>query len=149
MSTKKILQTWIDYRRDCVHSIYNNILVKLLTDFHMNQVLMMIFNKDNAEATIKIAKESKDKEEMQKKLIKKYGITTLQAETISNMRVSSFNKNRYQEYLEKDRDLSKKIEQIEKILDNEKEIDKVIIGQLEEGIKLFGGPRKSKIIQKH
>ena len=147
MSTKKILQTWIDYRRDCVHSIYNNILVKLLTDFHMNQVLMMIFNKDNAETTIKIAKESKDKEEMQKKLIKKYGITTLQAETISNMRVSSFNKNRYQEYLEKDKDLSKKIEQIEKILDNEKEIDKVIIGQLEEGIKLFGGPRKSKIIQ--
>lgn len=146
LSTKKILQTWIDYRRDCVHSIYNNFLVKLLTESHMNKILMFIFNKDNAEKTIKIAKESSDKEEMKKKLIKEYEITTLQAETISNMRVSSFNKNRYKEYCEKDKELESKIKNIEKILDNEKEIDRVIISQLEEGIKLFGTPRKSKII---
>ena len=54
LGVKKILLEWIDYRRDCIHSIYNNYLMKYQTDYHMNLILMKIFNKDNIENTIKI-----------------------------------------------------------------------------------------------
>lgn len=144
-STKKILLKWIEYRRDCVISIYNNLFVKAMSDYHMNQVLMFIFNKDNAEKTLKIARNSKDKAVMKEKLIKEYGITTIQAETIANMRMTSFNKDRYAEYKERDKELQSEIKKIEKILESDHEIDKIIIEQLEEGIRLFGYPRKSKV----
>lgn len=147
LSTKKILKTWIDYRRDCVFSIYNNQLIKLLTDYHMNQVMMRIVKDKNSEKTISIAKKAKNKEEMKQMLIKEYDITSLQAETVSNMRVTSFTKEKYEEYAKLDKELSIQIKATEKILDSDKEIDKIIIKQLEEGIKLFGSPRKSRIIK--
>lgn len=144
---KKILLEWIDYRRDCVISIYNNLMVKTMSDYHMNKVLMFIFNKDNAENTLKIAKQSKNKADMKEKLMKTYKITSIQAETISNMRVSSFNKDRYAEYMERDKTLKSEIKKVEKVLESDHEIDKIIIQQLEEGIKLFGYPRKSRVIK--
>ena len=144
-STKKILLKWIEYRRDCVISIYNNLFVKAMSDYHMNQVLMFIFNKDNAENTLKIARNSKDKASMKEKLIKAYNITSIQAETIANMRISSFNKDKYDEYKERDKELQSEIKKIEKILESDHEIDKIIISQLEEGIRLFGYPRKSNV----
>ena len=146
-STKKILLKWIEYRRDCVISIYNNLLVNKMTEYHMNQVLMFIFNADNAEKTLKIARESKTKDDMKKRLMKEYKITSIQAETIANMRISSFNKDKYHEYKTKDAELVKELKKIEKVLDSDHAIDKVIVSQLEEGIKLFGYPRKSRIIK--
>ena len=72
LGVKKILLEWIDYRRDCIHSIYNNYLMKYQTDYHMNLILMKIFNKDNIEKTIKISRNSKTKAEMKENLIKAY-----------------------------------------------------------------------------
>lgn len=147
MSPKKILLEWIEYRRDCIRSIYNNIMIKVMSDYHMNSILMFIFNSDNLEKTIKIARNAKNKAEMMTKLIKTYNITSLQAETISNMRVSSFNKDRYADYVSRDKELKETIKKVEKILESDKEVDKIMIAQLEEGIKLFGGPRKSRVIK--
>lgn len=147
LGVKKILLEWIDYRRDCIHSIYNNYLMKYQTDYHMNLILMKIFNKDNIEKTIKISRNSKTKAEMKENLIKAYGITTLQAEAISNMRTSDFVKDKYKEYEEKDKDLTEKIKKVEKVLDFDHEVDKIIIKQLEDGIRKYGGPRLSRVIK--
>lgn len=147
LGVKKILLEWIDYRRDCIHSIYNNYLMKYQTDYHMNIILMKIFNKDNIEKTIKISRNSKNKTEMKENLIKAYGISTLQAEAISNMRTSDFVKDKYKEYEEKNKDLTEKIKSVEKILDSDHEIDKIIIKQLEDGIRKYGSPRRSRVIK--
>ena len=144
---KKLLLEWIEYRRDCIRSIYNNIMIKLMSDFHMNTILMFIFNSNNLEKTIQIARTSKNKAEMMTRLIKEYDITSLQAETIANMRVSSFNKDKYAEYVETDKSLKESIKSVEKILESDREVDKIMVAQLEEGIKLFGSPRKSRVIK--
>ena len=113
----------------------------------MNIILMKIFNKDNIEKTIKISRNSKNKTEMKENLIKAYGISTLQAEAISNMRTSDFVKDKYKEYEEKNKDLTEKIKSVEKILDSDHEIDKIIIKQLEDGIRKYGSPRRSRVIK--
>lgn len=141
------LKEWIDYRRDTVRSSYNTRLVKAMEQQNINNVLLLILNKDNAENTIKMAKEAANKEEFAKKLMKAYNIDSQQANTIANMRVYAFNKDAYEGYKSRKLELIEEIKMLEEILDDDKKIDETIISQLEEGIKLFGSKRKSKIIK--
>lgn len=146
-SPKELLLEWIEYRRECVRSIYNKEIVTTMEEKHLNDIMLMIFKKDNIDKTIAIAKKSKSREEIETKLMKEYGISSIQARTIAAMKVYQFNKETYHECEERGKKLKKSIIECEKILNNDEEIDKIIISDLEEGIKLFGGPRRSKIIK--
>ena len=143
---KSFLLEWIEYRRDTVRSSYNSSLVKALEEQNINDVLLFVLNKDNAEKTIKMAKNSSNKEDFSKRLVKAYDINTQQANTIASMRIYAFNKDAYESYKVKKVELKEEIKRLEEILDDDDKIDEVIIKQLEEGIKLFGSPRKSKIV---
>ena len=44
---KELLLAWIDYRIDIVRSMFLNSLQQVETDAHMNEVLLMVFNKDD------------------------------------------------------------------------------------------------------
>lgn len=144
---KTFLLDWIDYRRDSVRSSYNTRLVKAMEEQNINDVLLFILNSDNAEVTIKLAKNSTNKADFAEKLMKKYkSINSQQANTIANMRVYAFSKEAYQGYKDKKVSLEEEIKLIESVLDNDEKIDEVIIEQLKEGIKLFGSPRKSKVV---
>ena len=114
---------------------------------HLNDIMLFIFGSDNIDKTIEIAKKSKSREEIEKKLMKAYDISSIQARAIAGMKVYQFNKETYNDCVEKGKKLKKDIKECEKILNDDDEIDKIIISQLEEGIKLFGGPRRSKIIK--
>ena len=145
---RSFLKEWIEYRRDTVRSSYNTKLVKAEEEKNMNDILIFIISKGYAAETLKLIKDSKDKKEVIEKLMKKLGINSQQAETIANMRMYQFNQESYQSYLEKDQELTKKISEYEHIIDDDdNEIDKIIISQLEEGIKLWGRPRQSKIVK--
>ena len=146
-SPKELLLEWIEYRRECVRSIYNKDIVTTMEEKHLNDIMLMIFKKDNIDKTIAIAKKSKSREEIESKLMKEYGISSIQARAIAGMKVYQFNKEMYHECEERGKKLKKSITECEKILNNDAEIDKIIISELEEGIKLFGGPRRSKIIK--
>lgn len=144
---KSFLLEWIDYRRDTVRSSYNTQLVKTMEEDNINEVLLLILNKDNAEKTIKLAKNSKNKAEFASSLMKLYDINSQQADTVANMKIYAFSKDAYADYKRRKVELKEEIKRIENILDNDSEIDKIIISQLEEGIKLFGSPRKSDIVK--
>ena len=109
-------------------------------------ILLFILNKDNAENTIKIIKKSENNKEIVSKLMKAYGISSLQATTIANMRMSAFSKEAYRKYQTEKEEIDKEVEKLEKIVRSSKKIDKIIIDELKEGIKLFGEERRSKII---
>lgn len=145
-SVKSFLLEWIEYRRDTVRSSFNTKLVKAMEEQNINDILIFVSNKQNAEKTIKMARESKNKNEFATMLMKEYGINSQQANSIAMMRIYNFNQDAYEGYKQKKIDLKNEIESLEFVLDNDSEIDNVIIKQLEEGIKLFGSPRKSKIV---
>lgn len=143
---KSILQTWIDFRRDTKRRYYNHKLLKSRERQHILSILLFILNKDNAEQTIKIIKKSENNKEIVEKLMRTYGISSLQANTIANMRMSAFSKEAYRKYMAEKEEIDKEVEKLEKIVRSSKKIDKSIIAELKEGIKLFGEERRSKII---
>lgn len=146
LSVRSFLLEWIAYRRDMIRASYNGLLVKYEEDKHMNEIKLYVFNKDNAEKTVGLAKKSENRDAFVQALVKAYGITTLQARTIANMPPSAYTKAAYQEYMETRDILEQKIAETEEMLASDNGIDKVIIDQLKEGIDKFGYPRRSRII---
>ena len=144
---KDFLLEWIEYRRDVVRSMFSNDLIQTMEKQHMNEVLLFVFSETNAEETLKICKNASSRKETVEKLMKKYKITSLQASTIADMRLYHFNKDTYARYKEEKIQLAKDVDRITKTLDDESLIDEFIIGQLEEGIKKYGGPRRSMIVK--
>ena len=146
---KDALLRWIDNREDDVRSMFNNKYQIVFEKLHMLEVLLMVFNKDNIDTTIKIAKTSKTRKETIEKLMKRYSITSLQAGTIADMRVYNFNQDSYNRYKEEYDKLKKEKKEIKEALNNDDKIKEFIIKQLEEGIKKYGRPRKSKVIKEN
>lgn len=146
LSVRDFLLEWISYRRDIIRSSYNGLLIKYQEDNHMNDIKLYVFNKNNAERTVTMAKQSANRAEFIDALVSAYGITTLQARTIAGMPASAYTKAAYAEYIETRDMLGNKIKETEEILDSDERIDKIIIDQLKEGIDKFGYPRRSRII---
>ena len=143
---KSILQTWIDFRRETKRRYFNTKLLKFKERQHILEIMLFILNKDNAEKTITIIKKSENKKEIVSRLMKEYGITSLQADTIAEMRLSAFSKEAYKKYIAEKETVDQTVKDLEKLVRSAKKIDGIIIDELKEGIKLFGEERRSKII---
>ena len=146
---KDLLLEWIEYRRDIVRSMFLNNLQITMEKLHMNKVLLMVFNKDNIETTVKIAKNSSSRKDTIDKLMKRYKITSLQAATIADMHVYNFNADSYNRYKEEKQKLEAELKDIKDRLKHSSKIDEFIIGQLQEGIKKWGRPRMSKVVKEN
>ena len=146
---KDLLLEWIEYRRDIVRSMFLNNLQITMEKAHMNKVLLMVFNKDNIETTVKIARNSTSRKDTIEKLMKRYKITSLQAATIADMHVYNFNSDSYEGYKADKKKLDEEIKDIKDTLKHSDKIDEFIISQLEEGIKKWGRPRKSKVVKEN
>lgn len=143
---KDLILSWLDFRRETKRIIFNHKLLKVKERQHILEILIFILNKDNAEKTLSIVKKSENKKEMVERLMKAYGITSLQASTIADMRMTAFSKESYRKYKDEKDSIDDDVKKFEKIAKSNKKIDKIIKEELEEGIKLFGTERKSKII---
>lgn len=143
---RSLLLTWLDQRREVKRRLFNHTLIKAKERQHVLTILLFILNKDNAEKTMSIVKKSENKKEIIKKLMNSYGITSLQADTIAEMKLTAFSKESLNRYIKEKVDIDEKVTKYEKLVRSIKKIDKIIKEELEEGIKLFGEPRRSKII---
>jgi DNA gyrase subunit A len=143
---KSMLLTWIEFRRDTKRRYYTHILVSNIERAHILDTLIMITNKDNAEKTVNIFKNANNTKDCAKALIKEYGISSLQAQTIADMKFSALTKDSRKKYIDEREKVAETITKTEKILDSDKKIDKEIIKELKEGIELFGVDRRSEII---
>ena len=144
---KDLLLDWIEYRCGVVRSMLNNKLQVLQEKLHMNSVLLMVFCEQNAEETLKICKNSGSRAETVEKLMKRYKITSLQAQTIADMRLYHFNKDSYQRFKDLEKKYKTDIDEVISILNDDNLLREFIVKQLEDGIKKYGRPRKSKIVK--
>ena len=143
---KTLLQTWIDFRRETKRRYYAHKLTAGKERQHILSILLMILSKDNAEKTVTIFKKSENTAKCAEALMKTYGITSLQAKTIADMKFSALTKEAYKRYVKEKEEIDAEVVDVEKIIRSPKKIDKIIIKELEEGIKLFGEDRRSEII---
>lgn len=145
-SLKDIILAWIDFRRETKRRILNYKLTKYRERQHILKTLLFILNEDNAEKTATLIKNSNNRADIVNNLMKEYDISSLQANTIADMRFSALSRDSYKKYKEEKKDVDAKCEEIESIVRSAKKIDKIIKKELKEGIELFGEDRRSKII---
>jgi DNA gyrase subunit A len=150
-SIKKLLIEWIRYRREQKRVTVGHQRTSLLSEQRTNDVKIFVMSGDNLQITNKIYTTSRNKKEIEQRLIERYRDTeirmdSLQAKTLSEMREFEKSIEAYEGYLKKREEIKKDLEVIENILNAKNGIDKLIIGELRDGIKRFGSPRKSNVV---
>ncbi|MDY5647014.1 MAG: DNA topoisomerase (ATP-hydrolyzing) subunit A [Candidatus Onthovivens sp.] len=147
-SVKSALLRWIGIRYHFKRKKFIRKLVAIKERNHILEILIRILDGDNGEKTIKIIKKS-SKDEIIDKLVKTYDITTLQAKEIANMKLSAFSKTALADYKAELKENTKLIKEYNEIIKSPKEINKIIISELEEGIKKYAAPRRCKVIKEN
>lgn len=145
--TRETLLKWIAYRQECVRATYNKKLIDVINANHMNDVYLMVFAKDNIKRTMEISRKSRNKEECIKAFMDTYKISSVQAKTLSEMRVYQFNQDAYEGYQKAKEVYAKEIKEYENVITSDEAVDRVIKDQLLEADRLFGAPRKSAVIK--
>lgn len=140
------IDDWIELRREYKFIRYTRMLRKTYEQIHTLETILMIFEGENGPKVVKQMQKVKSAE-AQKYLMDNYGISSLQARTITNMSIGAFTKDSMQTYKDRLPTLRKEQKRIQKTLSGNDIIDVEIVGELEDGIKRFGEPRRSKMIQ--
>ena len=146
-TVRTLLLDWLSFRRDIKRRQKNKKITKKMERKHILEVLIFITNAKNGQTTIKLATESENAEDFQKKLVSTFGISTLQAKTISKMSVTAFNKDSHRKYQEELKEINQDLEELLIITKSSKLIDGIIKDELKEGIELFSRPRSSEIVE--
>ena len=146
-TVRTLLLDWLSFRRDIKRRQINKKITKKMERKHILEVLIFITNAKNGQTTIKLATQSENAEDFQKKLVSTFGISTLQAKTISKMSVTAFNKDSHRKYQEELKEINQDLEELLVITKSSKLIDGIIKDELKEGIELFSRPRSSEIVE--
>ena len=145
-SIPEYLLTWIDNRRDQVRSMYSVKLVSAIEESHMNEIRLLVYSPENRQKTIDMAAKSENDNDYVRRLIKSYGITTVQATTLTEMRTKDWTKESYAKFKQRKKELVEEIAYYKKVLSDGTTVDEIIIQQLQDGIKKYGTERYSRII---
>ena len=150
-SIRDVLLEWIKWRREQKRASISNKRSEVTAEQRVNDIKIFILNGSNLRDTIEIFKTSRNRQEIEDRLIAKYHNTeirmdSLQARALSNMRMIELTIEAYEGYKKRAEELEKELAEIEEILNTEKGIDKVIIAELRDGIKRFGKPRRSNVV---
>lgn len=146
-TVRTLLLDWLAFRRDVKRRQINKQITKKTERVHVLNVLIFVSNNKNSQKTIKYATESYDSTEFKNKLITEFGISTLQASTISTMQVTAFNKSAHEKYIVEKKKLEEEIDELMTLVKSSNKIDDIIKDELKEGIELFGKPRKSDVVK--
>lgn len=142
----RYIDDWIEIRRDYLNVVYTKQLINIYEEYHILEIILRIFEGKNAHKTIDYIRE-KDDAEVIEYLMKKFDITSLQARTIIGMNIGKFSKTSIKKYKERLPELKKERKRLEGILNDQSKIDDIIMSDLEEGIRKYSYPRRSRIIK--
>lgn len=137
---------WIRARRKTLKRIYKSDLVNVMKRIHFLEPLIKVIESGQIDEFIKIVRNNKS-EDAVPKIMKKWGLTDYQAERIIGVRIADLAKDKLQTYKDELASLLVERDRLDKITNHHKYIDEIIIKQLEDGIKKYGTPRKSEIMQ--
>jgi DNA gyrase subunit A len=150
-SVKDILIEWIKYRREQKRTVTNHRRTRLLAEQRTNDVKLFLMSENNLQDTINLFKSSRNRIEIERRLIEVYKhseirMDSLQAKTLSELKMHELSIESYEACLKRKDELEKELKDVNNILSDKDGIDNLIIGELTDGIKRFGKPRKSNVV---
>ncbi|MBN1621120.1 MAG: DNA gyrase subunit A [Endomicrobiales bacterium] len=146
LSMKEMLQRFIDHRRDVIVRRTKFELDKAEHRAHILEGLKVAL--DRLDAVIKTIKESKDVDSARTRLMERFKLSKIQAQSILDMRLQQLTnlerKKIENEYLE----LIKTIEKLKSILADQRKVYKIVEEELLQIKEKYGDERKTRIMGK-
>ena len=143
LGIKEINQCFINHRFEIITKRFLFELKKSEERLHLLDGFKIAL--DNLDKTIKIIRKSKEPIDAKLSLIKELKISEIQSLAILDLRLQRLTGMEQSKILDERDALIKRIKDIKKILSSAKEINKIMIGELEEISEQYGDTRKSKI----
>jgi len=145
MGVYEILGEWIKFRTECIKRRIIFDIDKKSDKLHLLLGLKKILL--DIDKAIKIVRETDDDDMVVPNLMSAFQIDKIQAEYVAEIKLRNLNKQYILRRIEEVDSLKKEIEELQFILDNEKEVKKIIIADLNNVIKKYGQDRKTEIIE--
>ena len=143
LNLKEFIQVYIDYRRKVIRKRTDFDLRKAEDREHIVKGLLIALK--NLDAVIETIKKSK--EDALENLIKKFDFSKKQAEAILETKLRQLTSLEQDKLKKEEQELIELISKLKKILEDEKEILKIIKKELNEIKEKYGDERRSKIIR--
>ena len=144
MTLKEMLEVYLEHRRQVIDRRTAHRLGKAQDRLHLVEGLMIaILDIDDV---IAIIRSSDDVAEARERLMGAFELTEPQANYILEMQLRRLTKFSTLELEKEAKDLRAKITQLQSILDDPTERDRVLIGELDEIAKEYGTPRRTVLL---
>jgi len=151
LSVRQLLIEWIRYRREQKRTVINHRRTLLLGEQRTNDVRIFVMQGNNLEETVQIFRSSRNRQEIEQRLIGRYRDTpirmdSLQAKSLSDLRMHELCQETYERFLARQAEIEKELSNVGKSLSEPNGIDQLIVEELRDGAKRFGSDRKSNVV---
>jgi DNA gyrase subunit A len=137
----ELFTKWIEYRRTTLKRVFNFRISKIRRRMHIIDGLLIALA--NIDEVVKIIKAANDKKDAQAKLVKKYKLSDLQAEAITEMRLYQLTGLNIQGLKDELSNLENELNELSEYFSNPQKLDGYIVKELEEGKKKYGRDRRT------
>ena len=135
LNLMEVLNTWIEFRKSCIHRVHECRLDKYKTDEHFESTWEKI--KDNIPQVVAMIANN-DENTAKANLISMYGLDEVQADYLLDMKIKSITKNRAMSALAKLKEIRDNIVYCNNVISDDSVKGKIIIDELNEIIKKYG-----------
>ena len=146
---KQYLESFIEFRRKRKTRTYNNLYAQARTKTHRLELYIKALETPGViDEILKMVKKQKtiNDQESIETLAKKMNVTTMQSKFLLETDVKKLSKGYLEYYKREYKDALDDAKRYFKIITDPKEIDKIIIQELEDAKAKYGEPRRSKVI---
>ena len=147
MGVGEILEEWTGWRMDGVRRRTYFVMKKKQEKLHLLKGLKKILL--DIDRAIKIIRDTEEDAEVVPNLMIGFGIDSVQAEYVADIRLRNINKEYILKRVEETASLEDEIADLEDIVSNPKRIKKIIISELEAVKKKYGVPRRADIVYEY
>ncbi|MET0151417.1 MAG: DNA gyrase subunit A [Candidatus Binatia bacterium] len=143
LTLKSALEVFIDHRREVVRRRTGFELREAEKRLHVLAGFRVAL--DRLDAVIAMIRAAADPSAAKSGLMTQFGLTEIQAQEILNLRLQRLTSLERDKILTELAETETQIRRYREILADEREIDKIIVGELEEMRKLYGDERRTEI----
>lgn len=144
MGLKEMLEVWIAHRRDVIRRRSEFRRKKALERLHLVDGLLLALV--DIDEVIQVIRTSDDADKAKTRLMAVFDLDEVQAQYILDLRLRRLTKMSRIE-LEAERDeLKRKIEELERILGSDEELDRVVVEEMDQAVTQWGTPRRTVLL---
>ncbi len=147
MGVEELLGEWLTFRTECVRRRVKYDLDKAAAKLHLLRGLSKILL--DIDKAIKIVRETEAEEQVVPNLMIGFGIDEIQAEYVAEIKLRHLNREYILKRLEETDKLKDSIEDMQAILNDNGRVQDIIVSELEDVIKKYSQPRRTKILYEY